>query len=213
MKLYFILISFLICSSGSISQDVTDSLTQKYPDGIYDDKEDFINGVPSRNLKVEFDLSDNNSRELVSRGYFKYTDTGKKVKNVFAISYNGDLYFQTGQIILPRNRNSKDGDQTSSTSRALQEFNKVMFINSRFAYTELILKSGWESAIAVNVGAQVFEYRKAVVWDYENLEFNIFRNCKDHNVFMEQNYPYGIQMCYGKSYDLRATMKAIMSFE
>ena len=213
MKIYFVLLSFLFLVTEANSQNSTESIAKNYPEGIYDDKEDFIKGVPSRSLSVNLNLSDSSATELVGRGYFKYSKTGKKVKNVFAISYEGNLYFQTGHIILRRNRNKKDKDQTSWTLAAIYEFNRVVFLNSRFAYTEVILKSGWESALAANIGGWVYGYKKSVVWDYENAEFNILRNCKDHNDFMEQNYPNGIQTCSGKSYDLTATKESIMSIK
>lgn len=213
MKSCLTLLFLLLFVTKSHSQNSSDSIVKRYAEGIYDDKEDFIEGFPSRTVSIDLHVSDSGATELIGRGYFEYSETGKKLKNVFAISYEGNLYFQTGHITLPRNRNKKDKDQTSWTIGALHEFNRVIFMTAKFAYTEVILKSGWETGLAVNVGGRVYGYKKPVVWDYQNNEFNILRNCKDHNDFMAQNYPNGIQICAGKSYDLTATRASIMSIK
>jgi len=96
----------------TIKQDIL--FRPNYPDGIYITKGDFINKTPNSNRKVEFEYlfkSKNKTNDSIPHNcYFFYND--KKVKNVFAISYQGHLFFQIKAIL--KNRNKYDRAQSTN---------------------------------------------------------------------------------------------------
>mgnify|MGYP000439297352 CR=1 FL=1 len=50
---------------------------------------------------------------------------------------------------------------------------------------------------------------KGIVWDFENEEFNIFKNCKDYNEFIKDESPDDIQKCEKRQPNMFAVRKAI----
>ena len=187
-----------------------------YPAGLYATKEDFMNKTPSATDEIypdrfeDLDWEDPNT--MIDDCFFKYRSTDKKVKATFAVSYKGYLFFQKAQMIIPRNRNKKDKDQTTY---GINAFSRVKQGGNSFFYTETELKSGWESALYMNLGAagSVAESRldrlKGIVWDFEKQEFNIFRNCKDLNVFLQEYCPHFVYKCQSKKYDILLVREAI----
>ena len=181
---------------------ITDTLFRpNYPPGIYKTKEDFINkkvtpeeGMSAKGL-IGFEkpiLTD------IEHSCYFYTRGNTKIKNVFAISYQGHLYFQIDAILS--NRHKKDRAQDSQFPNG---FVRVITGGDNYYYTEANLTNIWAQGIAYGaIGgvtgqniAQSEIYGKGIVWDFKNQEFNIFKNCNDYNDFIKSIYPQGIQDC------------------
>lgn len=167
-----------------------------YPIGIYYTKEDFI-AKKAEKIPVT-------PRELV--GFEKAVIEGipqtcffyindRKIKDAFAVSYRGCLYFSLKAIL--KNRNKTDRAQTSDF---INSFVRVIIGGDNYFYTEADLTNKWAQALAYNTGggfalAKSIIYGKGIVWDFKNTEFNIFKNCKDYNDFIQPLYPQGVQQC------------------
>jgi len=188
-----------------------------YPEGIYISKEDFINKKPNyvkdiipKNIygkkKAILDT-------IVHACYFYDAKTDKKIKKVFAISYKGYLYFQLYSIL--KNRNKLDRAQATNFPNS---FVRVIDGGKNYYYTEANLTNQWAKGLAYNLGAlggaigNTMIYGKGVVWDFKNKEFNIFRNCKDYNEFIQRVYPEGKQICK-KQPDMLKVREAVLHFK
>ncbi len=194
----------------------------EYPEGIYKTKDDFVKKIPSSISKI---YPEGINREeikedtqLVRDIFFFDSNTGKKLKNVFAVSYQGKLYFQYGQILSPSNRNKSDTDQTVNIL-VLQAFTQVMMFGENYLYTEMEIRSGWEQGLYSNMGlvgsalSSNMDNVKGIVWDYKNREFNVFRNCKDLNEFLASYSTNYSQVCASKKYDLEQLRLTMMDIK
>lgn len=188
-----------------------------YPDGIYYTKEDFINKTPNENPKIfAKDLTDYEDEELESiedHCYFYYKVSEKKIKKVFAISYKGYLYFQIKAVIAISNRNKNDNAQTNDLPHS---FTRVIKGGDNYFYAEMDLANIWAQGTAIGVGgasgyilSKEMVNKKGIVWDFKNKEFNIFKNCKDYNRFIEKVHPESVQKCENQQPDIVAIRKTI----
>ncbi len=183
----------------------------KYPEGLYLTKGDFINKKPSQIKKVVPKNIMGKKKPLLSithSCFFYDAATDIKIKKVFAISYKGHLYFQVYSIL--KNRNKTDRAQTSDFSNS---YVRVINGGGNYFYTEANLANQWAQGALYNVASGVLAddviYGKGVVWDFKNEEFNIFKNCKDYNEFLEQVYPEGKQKCEKQQPDMLKVREAI----
>ncbi|KGE14242.1 hypothetical protein [Sphingobacterium deserti] len=209
-----ILLCIGLCSVGQVAMRPEIN----YPEGIYLTKEDFIKKTPSDNKEVvvkSIALKPKTIHDSIpDHCMFYYKESDKKVKNVFAISHQGNLYFQALSIL----KNCTKKDKTETT-HALNSFCRVLIGGSNYLYTELDLANSWKQGLGYGLGgaaggaiAASAIKGKGLVWDFKNEEFNIFRHCKDYNEFMTDVYPDGVQKCEGKQPDMvqvRATMELI----
>ncbi|MCE7055137.1 hypothetical protein LZF95_10660 [Algoriphagus sp. AGSA1] len=207
-KLITCLLIYLVSVSYGICQLTEES---NYPEGIYKSKEDFLKKKPSSIAKIypeginREEIKEDN--QLIRDIFFFDVTTGKKLKKVFAVSYQGNLYFQYGSIVAGKNRNKKDKDQTVNMLLS-SAFAQVLLSGERYLYTELEIQSGWEQGLYSNmglVGAAAMSNMgkiKGVVWDCRNSEFNIFRHCKDLNDFLTSHAASYSIACTDKKYDL-----------
>ncbi|MBT8384769.1 MAG: hypothetical protein KJO83_03555 [Bacteroidia bacterium] len=185
-----------------------------YPDGIYLNKSEFINKSPgsmviispfNKNQQVS---SDNDSIPDVC--FFYHINTNKLIRNVFAVSYKGHLYFQLKSIL--KHRNKQDRAQKADYK---QVFTKVVIGGENYLYAEAALSNLWASNISLffgGIGDDIAEdiiRWKGIVWDVKKQEFNIFKSCKDYNRFIEPIYPEGIQACETQQPDLDAVRNII----
>lgn len=188
-----------------------------YPDGIYYTKEDFIRKTPNENPKIfAKDLTDYDDEELESiedHCYFYYKASEKKIKKVFAISYKGYLYFQIKAVISISNRNKNDNAQTNDLPHS---FTRVIKGGDNYFYAEMDLANIWAQGTAVGVGgasgyilSKEMINKKGIVWDFKNKEFNIFKNCKDYNRFIEKVHPESVQKCENQQPDIIEIRKTI----
>lgn len=173
-----------------------------YPEGIYYTKEDFIAKkvtkmpvTPRELVGLEKDII----MGIKHTCFFYINDS--RIKEGFAVSYKGNLYFRIKAIV--KNANKSDGGQTSDFENG---FVRVILGGDNYMYTEANLSGVWSQGLAYGaVGgaaggalARSMVYGKGVVWDFKNAEFNIFRNCKDYNEFIQSVYPEGVQECNSK---------------
>ncbi|WP_112377709.1 hypothetical protein [Flagellimonas maritima] len=142
--------------------------------------------------------------------YFFSEKTSQKIKNVFAISYNGNLYFQIKAIL--KNRNKDDRAQSSSLQNS---FVRAIMGGENYLYTEAELVNKWAAGTAVNFGVaggavyQGLIKGKGIVWDFKNKEFNIFKSCKDYNEFIEPKLENAVQQCEKHQPDMLQVREAI----
>lgn len=184
-----------------------------YPAGIYYTKEDFIAKnvtkmpvTPRELVGLEKDIIVG-----IKHGCFFYIND-RKIKNAFAISYQGHLYFCLKAIL--KNRNKADGSQTTNFENG---FVRVILGGENYFYTEADLSNVWAQGLAYGaVGgaaggalARSMIHGKGVVWDFKNAEFNIFRSCKDYNDFIQPLYPQGLQECKNNQPDNYAVRRAL----
>lgn len=200
-KIIFTLLVILIEINFSKGQQTFESI--EYPDGLYKTKEDFINKKPSdvRQLIVKEIKLINDTDSIVNRCYFLNKETNKRIKNIFAVSYNGNLYISNKAILENKNKD----DKSLSPASSMNAFVLVTIWGKKYLYVEAGLVNHWQvglsSGIAAGVGGFVgselgeaidksypstTQFGTGVVWDIENLEFNIFRNCPDFNEFIER---------------------------
>ncbi len=187
-----------------------------YPPGIYNTKEDFLKKQPNAIVTIVpqgFEgVEKPASQYTPDNCFFNFADTDKKVKNVFAVSYRGCLYFQIGAILKNKNKTDRaqDNDQPN-------RFVKVLSGGENYYYTEADLGNIWAQGVGYGVGgvaggiiaANGMPQPKGLVWDIKNKEFNIFKNCKDYNEFIKTIDPIGIQECINQQPNLNAIRLAI----
>jgi hypothetical protein len=185
-----------------------------YPAGIYKTKEDFVNKKPSDVQPIVAKGLVGFTKPLlnsIEHNCFFYTDSSdEKIKNAFAVSFQGHLYFQINGILS--NRNKTDRAQTNDFPNS---FVRVIMGGDNYFYTEVALANQWAQGVAMNFGiagsvlASEMIYGKGVVWDFKNQEFNIFKNCEDYNDFIKDKNSDAIQTCENQQPDVSLIRKAI----
>lgn len=224
MKHFFLILLTLTlhCFSVSAQEKNTDEsaivesdslFTNDYPEGIYQTKADFVAKKPS-------DLSPLTPKGLVGfkkpvlttvehNCFFYYTQTDKKLKDVFAVSYKGNLYFQISAIVDNIGNDDQAQENTSPNS-----FVRVISGGSDFLYTEAEFANKWATGAAYGAGgasghaiAQTVTHGKGVIYDFMKRGFNIFKNCKDYNEFIRYIYPEGVQECKNHQADILQVRK------
>ena len=201
----------------TIIEEKKDTLFRpNYPEGIYKTKEDFINKKPSQTTKVFakglIGFEKPILTEILHSCFFYDYDSDSKIKNVFAISFKGHLYFQINAIL--ENRNKTDRAQTNELPNS---FVRVIMGGENYYYTEADLVNKWAQGLAYGAiggvtGAVIgntMYYGKGVVWDFKNKEFNIFKNCEDYNDFLKEVYPKGVQTCPDQQPNIKEVRKVI----
>ncbi len=198
----------------------TDTLFKpNYPEGLYLTKEDFINKKPSQIKKVIPKNLMGKKKPLLNIAhacYFYDAETNKMIKKVFAISYKGHLYFHAHSIL--KNRNKTDRAQSANSPFS---YSRVIEGGDKYFYSEVDLANQWAQGFAYGgiggvvggVLAKDMIYGKGVVWDFKNQEFNIFKNCKDFNEFIEEVYPEGKQKCEKQQPDMLKVREAVQKFK
>ncbi|RKD85038.1 hypothetical protein BC643_4557 [Mangrovibacterium diazotrophicum] len=190
-----------------------------FPEGLYQTKEDFLKKTPSLFLQLTIDKIKlvNDSDSLARRCFFKEKDTNKKIKKVFAISHNGQLYFSNWAIL----DNKSQKDKSVSPVESMNSFVRVLIGGDNFLYAEGAFVNPWQTGFSAGVAEGVggiigSELGNAidksypittfggtgVVWDIKNEEFNIFRNCSDFNDFVE-NFPVEKIDCGKQIFELK----------
>ena len=231
MKITFVailmMISGMLCSQEKDSLDLMQEILKpinpikvetlykpNYPDGIYMSKSEFINKSPSSRVIISpFDKkqqinSDDDSIPDVC--FFYHINTNKLIRNVFAVSYKGHLYFQLKSIL--KHRNKQDRAQKAGYK---QVFTRVVMGGENYLYAEAELSNLWASNISLffgGIGDEIAEdiiRWKGIIWDVKKQEFNIFKSCNDYNRFIEPIYSEGIQGCEMQQPDLEAVRKTM----
>lgn len=171
------------------------------PDGQYLTKEDFMNATPTKNIRVTPKGLYGFTKPVVEDGTphcFFFDDSERKVDS-FAIVHKGFLYFKMSEILKNKNKNDRalDSDNPNAYSR-------VLFGDENYLYLEAMLGNPWEKGLNVNIGlpASMANSQKGIVWDAQNKEFNIFKNCEDFNNFIKDKSPEDVQKCNTKQVEI-----------
>lgn len=187
-----------------------------YPAGIYATKEDFLNKKPNNTEEIVPKELEGIEKEIYygipNDCFFYYKQSDKKVKNCFAVSYRGNLYFQIQAIL--NNRNKTDRAQSNDYPNS---FARTQIHGDNYYYLEADLANFWAQGAAVGgfgiiVGGAMAEGMingKGIVWDIKNKEFNIFKNCYDFNDFIRDKYPAGVQPCEKQQANIELVRKAM----
>lgn len=194
----------------------TDSIYKTiFLDGVFETKEDFIKG---RRKNYEIYPQTHRKDERYKNGIvadpghkvtFRYKTDKKVVTKVFAVSYNGFLYFQINGIMEEINRKDRfqNGDRNF-------DFVRVLLGGQHYIYTECEMADAIEQGLIMQAGpggysvAQLLLRNKGIVWDFWKHEFNIFRHCKDFNTFISDKKPESVQDC-DKKLNILEVRKAI----
>ena len=198
-----------------------------YSNGLYKTKEDFINKKPSeaRQLLVKKIELINDTDSIIRRCYFLDKETNKRIKKIFAVVYNSELYFSNWAILEYKNKD----DKSLSPASSMNAFVLVTIWGKKCLYAEAGLVNHWQvglsNGVAGGVGGIVgselgkaidnsypstTQFGTGVVWDTKNNEFNIFRNCPDFNEFIE-SYPVEKIDCKNEVFDLNRVREIIQT--
>ncbi len=187
-----------------------------YSAGIYGTKEDFLNKIPTSSEEIVpkevVDIDKSVLYGIPNECFFYDLQSDKKIKNVFAVSYRGHLYFQISAIL--DNRNKTDRAQSNDHPNS---FVRVRSFGNNYYYSEAELANLWAQGVAAGFGGVVVGVAvansmitgKGIVWDIKNKEFNIFKNCQDYNDFIKDKYPEGVQECKNQQPNMLEVRKAI----
>lgn len=114
-----------------------------YPNGVYFTKEDFLNKKVS-NSSYELYTKEVDGIEkdriygIPDECFFYYMSNDKKIKDVFAVSYRGRLYFQINAILKNRNKTDRAQDNDHPNS-----FVRVKIYGANYYYFEADLANIW----------------------------------------------------------------------
>lgn len=188
-----------------------------YPNGVYFTKEDFLNKKASNSsyelIAKEIDgVERERIYSIPNECFFYYLSNGKKIKDVFAVSYRGRLYFQVNAVLKNRSKTDRAQDNDHPNS-----FVRVKSYGTNYYYFEADLANIWAQSASVGafgiiIGSAVastLDNLKGIVWDIKNKEFNIFKNCSDYNDFIKDKYPEGVLECKKQQPDIIQVRKAI----
>ena len=190
--IWFLLLMGFSSSAQEAAIQSTQATTAKqyhvkdYPDGFYYTIDDFINKTSKpypllqkrmlyREQRIPYDS------DMDQLFFFTASDT-LKLKNVFAVSFRGNLYIQQKYMHKYASKEDKreDGDNSNSYHRVLKE--------GRFLYFEGAFANAWTKGFASYAGMpqSSVNQTKGVVFDVEKREFNFLRNCEDFNGFLKR---------------------------
>ena len=185
MKLLFIFFSILVCSSA-IAQDQQPHYIKKgdFPAGIYMTMDDVIRKKPSSTEEITLKISEEFDfiKYLPEKAFFYFKASDKKVKTPLALSYKGEMYFQTYRKYTNKKDKGYDPDEYSRYCKVTSY--------GRFLYFEESMRGLWSKALLGNLNAATYSMAgnvKGMVLDFENKELNILRNCEDLNDFLKQH--------------------------
>ena len=154
-----------------------------FPEGVYMKLEDVINKKPTSTEEVYFKTTyANDSINLPEKAFFYYKQNNKRIIYPLAISYKGEIYFQTYNKYTNKRDKGYDPDQSS-------RFCKVSNYG-RFIYFEENMRGIWSKALSVNLNPETYSIKgkiKGIVLDLDNTEFNMLRDCADVNNFLVQH--------------------------
>lgn len=151
-----------------------------FPEGLYLTLEDVLNKIPSSTEEVYFfNAEKRDTINLPEKAFFYFKQKKKKVLYPLAVSYKGEMYFQTYRKYTNKKDRGYDPDEYS-------RFCKVSNYG-RFIYFEENMRGLWSKAFLVNLNPATYSIKgkiKGIVLDLDNREFNILRDCKDLNDFL-----------------------------
>ncbi len=150
---------------------------KEYPKGIYNTLADFKNKTP--NSTENFALEDGKS----SIAYRFVNDSKKKIKDAFAIS-DGENLFINIKSIIPNFDESGNGQSYDGGNYYLKVYftSKYLFMSDYFASTAASMLGGL-------TGGMASRREKGIIFVEKNDKFHLFKNYKEFENFINQNYP------------------------
>ena len=207
------------------------------PEGVYETIEQYVNKTPI-DKKVVFKSHYKSAYYEYANDLVNFYEQGKTdfpLKNVFAIVKNGELYLNVKAIM--KNRGEGNGNLSKDIPNV--SFLRVKAGSDRYPYVEMPMTktstailagvAGGITAGVASIGASAVMagvysgiangvvgiaspiLMKGIVLDTETKEFDIFKNCKDFNSFLEVKNP-NLKMDCDKDYHLsgiRGTMNQL----
>lgn len=185
LKIFFY---FLLISSLMVAQEQEYPSIKKgdFPEGIYMTLEDVLNKNPSSTDELYFKTNEKyDDTDLPEKAFFYFKKNDKKVKFPLAVSYKGDMYFQTYRKYTNKEDKGYDPDAYSRFCKVTNYGRFIYFEESmRGQFSKFAL--GALSTLTYMINGKV----KGIVLDLDNREFNMLRDCEDLNNFLrEKNIP------------------------
>ncbi|MGG5210406.1 hypothetical protein ACQWU4_15890 [Chryseobacterium sp. MIQD13] len=154
-----------------------------FPEGVYKTLEDVLNKQPTSTEEVYFKVADkNDNSDLPEKAFFYFKKNDKKINLPLAVSYKGEMYFQTYRKYTNKKDKGYDPD-------AYSRFCKVTNYG-RFLYFEEDMRGFFSKILLGTINPITYSINgktKGIVLDLENKEFNMLRDCEDLNDFFKQH--------------------------
>ena len=208
MKSLFLIIALtatsIISSQIEVSPIEESYIENTYPEGVYRTYRSFLNKKPNSSKKVEardlFKPKQRINDPYIDNCYFNYTRTNKRVKDAFAISYNGSLYIHVKslQALMEGKDKKQKIDNKDSFIRVVDQ--------GRYLYAEGYFRKRGGIGIGVGIGVGPIsagsggpqEQLKGFVFDFDRQIFELFRDCPDFRDWLDEYHPELPIDCDGK---------------
>ncbi len=196
-------IAVLVCLlNGTAILNAQESInkitTDQYPSGIYATMDDFIMAVPS-DTQTAFTIKVGS--DTISHRFYDAA-SGDRLRKVFAVSHEGNLYFRMKDIL--KNMAKEDQNQLKDDGdyhlKAIDISPKYIYFEDYFTSTAAAV---WGGAIASAASRRL----KGLVYDQESRKFNLFKNSKDFEKYITMNHPEFLAQLPSKSADEAGTKR------
>lgn len=180
-----IIFSFLLITNFIIAQEIQYQSIKKgdFPDGVYKTLDDVLKKQPTSTDEIYFETNEKyDDNNLPEKAFFYFKKNKKKINLPLAVSYKGEMYFQTYRKYTNKRDKGYDPD-------AYSRFCKVTNYG-RFIYFEENMRGMFSKFALGAINPVTYSMNgstKGIVLDLENKEFNMLRDCKDLNDFLKQN--------------------------
>ncbi len=180
---------FILSFLTSYSQDKNQKHSvNEYPEGFYNTIEDFIakKSIPLSPLS-RIDIKSSKpvlESEMADQVFFYTLPDSSKLKKVFAVSYQGNLYIRQAYFT----KYASKGDRVDAATNP-QSYHRVI-MDGNFLYMECVFANTWKTGVGYNMGiagsaiANSAYQLKPIIFNFETQKFDLFRNCEDLNAFL-----------------------------
>ena len=158
-----------------------------YPEGIYDSFENFSQKIPS---KTNYQLTVKTHIGKIT-DYKFYDEKNKRVKNVFAIVYEGNLYISPKKIKSVFTAEGKDfGPERANNFLKIQEQGKFLYAEVIYGSISAAFSSGLlGGGIGGLIMYPVICKPRGIIYLEEDNSFFLIRNPKRFKKFISEKYP------------------------
>ena len=210
---YFTLIILLSFAQNSYGQEI-ESVPEEiyvdntYPEGIYRTYRSFQRKTPNSTKVVEarnvFKPKQKITDPFIDNCYFNYKRPDKRVKDVFAISYNGSLYLSVKAM-----KKMMEGKDKKQQIDFKDSFLRVVD-QGRYLYLEGYFSKRGGIGIGIGIGlgpvaagtggnrSGAREEMKGLVFDFDREIFELFRDCPDFRDWLDEYNPQSPIDCDSK---------------